>query len=58
MQNLDDDQFGAQSLHHKLKPTAEYSKVWVFVVSEDGAQKRAQGVDQVGTTVGQLFFER
>jgi hypothetical protein len=34
MQNLDEDQFGAQSLHHKLKPTAEYSKVWVFVVSE------------------------
>ena len=55
MQNLDDDQFGAQSLHHKLKPTAEYSKVRVFVVSEDGAQKRVQGVDQVGTTVGQLF---
>ena len=39
-----------------LKPTAEYSKVWVFVVSEDGAQKRVQGVGQVGTTVGQLFW--
>jgi len=25
------------------------------VVSEDGAQKRVQGVGQVGTTVGQLF---
>ncbi len=56
MQNLDEDQFGAQSLHHMLKPTAEYSKVWVFVVSEDGAQKRVQGVGQVGTTVGQLFW--
>ncbi len=55
MQNLDEDQFGAQSLHHMLKPTAEYSKVLVFVVSEDGAQKRVQGVGQVGTTVGQLF---
>lgn len=55
MNNLDDDRFDAQSLHHKLKPTAEYSKVWVFVMS-DGAQKRVQGVDQVGTTVGQLFW--
>ena len=44
MNNLDDDRFDAQSLHHKLKPTAEYSKVWVFVMS-DGAQKRVQGVD-------------
>ncbi len=55
MNNLDDDRFDAQSLHHKLNHTAEYSKVWVFVMSEDGAQKRVQGVDQVRTTVGQLF---
>ncbi len=51
MNNLDDDRFDAQSLHH----TVEYSKVWVFVMSEDGAKKRVQGVVQVGTTVGQLF---
>ena len=44
MNNLDDDPFDVQSLHHKLNHTAEYSKVWVFVISEDGAQKRVQGV--------------